>query len=157
MNPIPQRLMPNTVTIYNVHKDEKTGKNAYFRTFLEFVRIMAKKSAVQVAAVGWSRVVTMELWIDPVTSIAFVRDEDGNQITKVYADAAQWSKLSDAEKQAHWTLQEGDYVVTDGECEITIPPNTITELNAERPRKLQGIAPVFDRDGSIHHWEVELV
>ena len=156
MKPIKRGLLPHIVTIYNIFKDPKTGKLSYFRTFLEYVRIMTERRSVNVTGIGWTRVLASDLWIDPVSSVAYVRDEDGNKVTKIYVELREWLKLSEGQKEAHWTLQEGDYVVRD-ECQITLPPNTIAELNAEQPHKLQMIEPILDKPGNIHHWEIGLV
>ena len=151
----PNKLV-DTITIYNVWKDPNTGKSGYWRSFVQQVRLMDKASTVNVASIGWTRVVTQEMLVDAQNSIAYSADENDNQVTKVYAEPSEWAAMSTDQKQAFWTMQEGDYVVP-GECEIIIPPDAVTKLTALRPRKIGSVNMVRQKGGDTNHWEVSLV
>ena len=156
MKPIKRSLLPNTCTIYNVWKDPATGKMGHFRSFLRYTRLMDKASTVNVAGIGWTRVVTQFWLVDPVSSVAYAYDESGNKQKKAYVDYLAWEALSPGEKAAHWTLREGDYLMP-GECAVVIPPAKLTDLTALKPRKINAIETILDKPGAIHHWEVTLV
>ena len=155
MRPIKPGLMPHTVTLYNVFKSPITGKLSFFRTFLRRTRIMHSSSAVNVESLGWTRVVTAGLLVDPKTTQAYRHGTKGVKIQKKFLDVPEWNALDDVKKEQFWTLREGDYVVTSGECQL-VPVNA-AEFKAVDARQIHSIKPVINKDGSLHHWELSLV
>ena len=156
MRAIRPGLLPHLVTLYNVFKSPDTGKLAYFPTFLKRTRITHSSSTVNVASVGWTKAVTAGLLVDPKTTQAYRHGTNGIKIKKRYLELPAWDALPDADKEKHWTLREGDYVVhleSNSEC----PAVNLAEIQARNPRKIYSIKPVLSKDGTLHHWELNLV
>lgn len=126
--------------------------------FLRHVRLLSVKSSFGVNTVGINKVYRTSLLLDHGLTIkgrkysteAYIRDDAGQKQPKAYLDASEWLVLAD--KSQNWTIQEGDYLL-EGE----IVAETETEIVALRHYKVQELAPIFDKDGSIHHFEVQLV
>lgn len=158
MRPINHTFMAHTVTLYNVFRDPDTGRNALYRTVLERTRFMTAKSRVIAAETGPKRVLLAELWIDPVTTRAFTRGENGAAAAKSWLEPSAWRAGTDgADRARFWTLQEEDYIVNG---ETGLVPATADEnalVASRRALKLSAIVPVMGRSGNVHHWECMLV
>lgn len=163
MQPIRRSLLPNTVTIYNKFRDPDTGKNAFYRTFLRYVRIMENVTKAVVdgtTTVTWAN--DTVLLLDHGLTVrgvkysteAYTRDENGRKIAKRYLAPREWAVAED--KSGFWTLERENYVI-EGECAVTIPPQLEKDLTALNPWKVTALAPAIQKDGSIHSWEVQLV
>ncbi len=154
MKPIKRGLLPNTVTLYNAFNDPDTGKTDYFRTYLQFTRIMTEKNGlVSSTNEGATRELLTELWVDPVSSIAY-DVISGVQIQKRYADPYAWEQLTD--KIPRWTIREGDFVVK-GVCAVTVPPGTAEDITDLPYYTVRTVILALDKPGNVHHWEVQLV
>lgn len=162
MQPVRRNLLPNTVTIYNRYKDPDTGKNAFYKTFLRYVRIMENVTKAVVngtTGVTWANDTVLLLDTGLVirgikySTEAYTRDDSGRKVVKRYLAPKEWSAAVD--KSSYWTLERENYVI-EGECAVTIPPQLEKDLTALNPWKVNVIAPALQRDGSIHSWEVQL-
>lgn len=162
MRPVKRSLLPNTVTIYNDFKDPDTGKSAFYKTFLHYVRIMDNVTKAVVdgtTTVTWAN--DTVLLLDHGLTLkgvkysteAYARDENGRKTPKRYLPPREWAAATD--KSGFWTIERESYVI-EGECAVTIPPQLEKDLAALKPWKVSAIAPAIQKDGSIHSWEVQL-
>ena len=155
MRPIKPGLMPHTVTLYNVFKSPVSGHLAYFRTYLRQTRIISSSSAVNVATIGWTRAVTTRLLVDPATTLAYRHGTNNIKIQKKHIESSAWNALPEIDKDKHWTLNEGDYIVqleNNKEC-LAI---SVDDMQATNPRKIHSIESVLNKNGTLHHWELHL-
>lgn len=161
MKPIKGSLLPNTISIYNKYKDPATGKTAFYRTFLQCTRFVSKKSGIIASTVGATKIYDIVVLLDHGLTIkgqkystqGYTLDESGARIEKPYVEPAVWKTLAD--KDSAWTIQEADYVLR-GECPVIIPPGKEADITALLPNIVKEIVPEFDKDGSVHHFEIRL-
>ena len=162
MKPVKRTLLPDTITIYNKFKDPNTGKNVTFRTFLRFTRFMSQKSGIIASTLGATRIYDTVILLDhgltmkgqKYSTEGYTLDGSGKRLKKPYVEPSAWKAA--ANKDAVWTIQEADYVLR-GECPVTIPPGKEADITNLLPFLVKEIVPEYDKDGSIHHFEVRLV
>ena len=155
MQPIKSSVLVHLDTLFNVHRSMETGKLAYYKTYLDRVRMLTTSSTVQTATQGWTRVVTLSLLVDPKTTQAYMRVE-GRKEKKTYLPFSEWD--ASPEKEKHWTLRDGaDWLLIDTEKKVEFQASSEAEIMAMRPYKIDRIEPVINKNGKIHHWQVHLV
>ena len=162
MNPVKRTLLPNTITIYNRFRDPNTGKMETYRTFLRYTRFMSQKSAIIVSTIGATKIYDTVLLLDHGLTIkgqkysteAYTLDASGKRVKKTYVEPRVWQAVAD--KTPLWTIQESDYVLRE-ECPVTIPPGKESDITNLNPFLVKEIVPEYDKDGSIHHFEIRLV
>ena len=157
MKPIKRSLLPNTVTLYNCYRDPDSGVVEYFDTKFQYTRIMNVSKTVHSGTTGWTRILQLELWIDPFSSFAYATDSQGNKIKKIYAKPAAWEAMNNQDKARHWTLQPLDLIV-EGQIDFILTADNQDQfMQQHRPNAIESIIPVLDKPGNVHHWEVNLV
>jgi len=149
MNPINEKWLPHTVTLFNLHRDDD-GEIKYYRTILQKVRVGSRKTSLAASVRGVKKDFEITALIDPETSIA---------VNKSFIFKKEWEALADKEK--YWTLDEGDwFVFTLGQIVTNIPDIDLTAETEQEFRNIYDIhvisslKPIIDKDGTVHHWSV---
>lgn len=153
--PIKAKYMVNKVTLYNYFRDLNTGETSYYRTNLERTRIMTKTLSIAAATGGFTQVLATQLLVDPVTSKAYLLDEQGNKPGKKYVEPDQWRHLSADDKAKYWTLQGQDLIVSREIIDEIIDVDNFKEIHI--PYEINVVTPILDIPGNAHHWQVNLV
>ena len=155
MQPLKSSVLVHLATLFNVHRSMETGKLAYYKTYIDRVRLLTTSSTVQTSTQGWTRVVTLSLLVDPKTTQAYAR-VDGRKEKKTYLPFSEWDVSP--EKEKHWTLRDGsDWLLVNTEKKVEYAVQTEAEIMALNPRKIERIETVINKNGKIHHWQVHLV
>jgi hypothetical protein len=166
MKAIKPALLVQTVTLYNIFKDPQTGDVKWYRTILERVRIMNVKTSfaniISASMRGVRKDFQTELLADRRNTLAYQID-GAKTISKPFRPWQVWRNLIEAEKAITWTLNEGDLVAGDIYQPKVIAPEFDPQNDTEDAfrvkyglRPIAAISPQLDKDGSIHHWRVNL-
>ena len=167
MKPIAKRLLPHAITLFNI------DLGAAYRTLLESVRVETHAAklnfTIQASAGGAPTRYEGRLLIDAKTTTGsdFRMVDDGQggdpvraKVKKDYSPPWIWAALDEAGKAANWTLQEGDWLyMREGQLVSECPPydgeSDMQEfLDRHGIKKIGELAPIIDKDGTIHHWEI---
>lgn len=163
MKPISRKSLPQTITLFNLFKDPGTGQLAYYRTFLEGVRVDSCKTTLAASIRGVKKEYQSMVFIDPISTKGYDRRQDGGMAAKHFEIRQDWLKLTPQGRADTWTLNEGDWLVFNLGEKITECPNIgdlgLTEQQFRQEygvRVISALPPTIDKDGSIHHWEAVL-
>lgn len=163
MKPISRKWLPQTITLFNLWPDPDTGEAAHYRTFLEGVRVDSRKTTLAASTRGYTESYQSMVFIDPVSTSGYSRGADGGETGKDYLAYADWCDLPAEDKAKYWTLNGGDWLVFKPGEQATEAPDLdgsgLTEQeyrNTHGVRVIATIPAIIDKDGAIHHWEVEL-
>jgi hypothetical protein len=161
MRPISATKLPNTVTVYNLFKEDE-GNTLYFKTIVERVRVSMFKNHVSMNTMGPTARFSVSVLIDPNTSLGYVYDQTTNErIDKRYMEAAYWRALPTADDKAkYWTLNPLDWMFALVGEQSSIGPYYNGDIREavfrdnNRVKVINEVTPVIDKDGAIHHWKV---
>ena len=163
MKPISPKLLPHTITLFNVWKDPETGDIDCHRTILERVRVGVAKVSLTMARlsdmIGPPARYEFRVLIDRRTTRGYV-DILGERLEKAYLPASDWEASS--AKELYWTLRGSDLIYfKEGRAESICPEyDPEVEFQAfmgdHGLRSISDVPPVIDKDGTVHNWELIL-
>ena len=162
MKPIAARLLPQTVTLYNLFKDPDSGATSRRRTVLERVRIATFKNTTMFGETGPRTRFSLGALIDPVTTVAWAMSGGAKTAKKTYSPPSEWRRLDPEAKDGRWTLAGLDWLCAVVGARETIGPDFGADDDdqafrlANDVKVITEVVPTIDKDGSVHHWEVFL-
>ena len=165
MKPISRKWLPQTITLFNFHKDPDSGKINYYRTIIEAARVDEVKTSLGESLRGVTKHHKTVILLDRRTSKGYViSEETGRRQDKPYLPWSEWESLAADDKKCSWSLNQQQLLaVPDNGQKITVTPEFNRDVEPWQDfisrhglRPIADIDPNIDKDGSIHSWKVTL-
>jgi hypothetical protein len=163
---ISAKLLPHTVTLFNVWRDLDTGEVSAHRTILERVRVGVAERRYSTERIGETlgppERYEFRVLVDSRTTIGYELDEGDARIVKPLVAGHFWEAMGPADKASHWTLRTSDWIYyREGDIVSICDPYDPEEdmqafLESNAILKVSQVPAVIDKDGTIHHWELVL-
>ena len=139
MRPIRKELLVNTITLYNITKDEN-GNDLYLDSVIKRCLCYNKKNTYSVANYTADKQYSLRILIDRRNTYC----ED-----KIYLEPNVWQKTEN--KNNFFTFQVGDVIVKGVVSEDS--EESFDEVDLEK-FVIKEVNPIQDKDGTIHSWEL---
>lgn len=141
------KMLTQKVAIFN-KIGEKENREEYHISILDKVKL-EERIAISHTAEGQAAFDSFKLYIDAKYSKAFYKNSK-----RLFMHSYAFKDLIPERRAGFWTVNEGDYIVSDIPNDFSLENGNIENLKRIcKVYTINAFVPVYAAEG-IHHWEV---